>query len=418
MRNRTIPALAVLLVSLSLFSASPASASSGWFSQSIYSIFSAVTSLINTKVSAYSSNDKGKGHGSDDSCQESDGKGKGKGHDKNKGKGHEHHKGKGKGHSHGCGDDDDDDDNSNGGDVVTAPIIEGNCAIYYAGQHTAVGSVCLTIQDDTVFVDYLLEGGWKLSDPHLWIGNTLASAPRTNSGNPIPGQFPFSANFHGKTEYTFEIPVSSLAIDADAVCAGDSTLLVAAHGSVSKGWKKESAWAGETRFVEKGNWATYFGIAPECGSTDPEPEPEPELPEGCFNVAAFGGEPNSFANLFGSDDFGYVVNGDAFFSEFSVPAITAEGNTLGQIEILSLAMGDPADGLYVELVANSGYSVRKTEIFAGDLGGYAPGTAFSESNTDIAGSAAYMFPAASSETLEVVVNAVMCEVDIDYNPSF
>ncbi|MEX0740729.1 MAG: hypothetical protein WD071_15445 [Pseudohongiella sp.] len=154
--------------------------------------------------------------------------------------------------------------------VVT--IIEGNCAIFRAGQHTAVGSVCLTIIGDTVKVNYIMENGWDLSNPHLWIGDTLASAPRTRSGNPIPGQFPYNADVEGVEEYTFEIPVSSLNVNADLLCTDESVLLVGAHGEVSKNGNHESAWAGETRFTKKGNWATYFGIAPDCETAEPPPE--------------------------------------------------------------------------------------------------------------------------------------------------
>ena len=154
------------------------------------------------------------------------------------------------------------------------PVIEGNCAVYYAGQHTVAGSVCLTIIGDTVFVDYIMEGGWTLSNPHLWIGDTLASAPTTHKGSPIPGQFPFNADVNGVDMYTFEIPVSDLNVNADLLCTEDYALLVAAHGEVANGGQQESAWAGETRFTKKGSWATYFGVVPECEDPDPEPEPQ------------------------------------------------------------------------------------------------------------------------------------------------
>ena len=157
------------------------------------------------------------------------------------------------------------------------PIIEGNCAVFHAGQHTVAGSVCLTISGDTVFVDYIMEGGWTLTNPHLWVGDTLANVPTTRKGKPIPGQFPFNADVNDVDMYTFEIPVTSLNVNADLLCTDDYALLVAAHGEVAKDGQHESAWAGETRFTKRGSWATYFGIVPTC--EDPEPEPEPQVCE-------------------------------------------------------------------------------------------------------------------------------------------
>lgn len=285
MRKSIVTKLAVVLavVSLVLFSGSAAYATWGGWSWSGWS--------SSSSSSSYGKSDKSDKSGKSDKSDKS-GKSKGKS-DKSKGKSDKSDKSNKSGK---WGKSDKSDKSGKSGksdksgksgksgkgpgypDHPVDPVIEGECTIYYAGQHTVAGSVCLTIIGDTVFVDYVMEGGWTLSNPHLWIGDTLASAPTAGNGNPIPGQFPFNADVSGVDDrYTFEIPVSSLNINADLLCTEDYALLVAAHGEVAKGGQHESAWAGETRFTKKGSWATYFGVAPEC--EDPEPEPDPQVCE-------------------------------------------------------------------------------------------------------------------------------------------
>lgn len=283
MRNTIIAKLAIVLtvISLVLFSGSAAYASwNGWSGWGNWGSWSSTSSNHDQgksdksdKSGKWGKSDKsdksgkwGKSHksgkwGKSDKSDKSDKSGKwGKSHKSGKW-GKSDKSGKGPGHPH----------------EPVDPVIEGNCAVYYAGQHTVAGSVCLTIIGDTVFVDYIMEGGWTLSNPHLWIGDTLASAPTTGKGNPIPGQFPFNADVSGVDMYTFEIPVTSLNVNADLLCTADYALLVAAHGEVANGGQHESAWAGETRFTKKGSWATYFGVVPTC--EDPEPEPDPQVCE-------------------------------------------------------------------------------------------------------------------------------------------
>jgi hypothetical protein len=51
------------------------------------------------------------------------------------------------------------------------------CSVLYAGQTTEVGAVCVTINTDTVLLDYLLIGDWKLNEAHAWIGDNKALLP-------------------------------------------------------------------------------------------------------------------------------------------------------------------------------------------------------------------------------------------------
>jgi hypothetical protein len=104
--------------------------------------------------------------------------------------------------------------------------------------------------------------GWYLEETHLHIGMSRESIPHTRNGNPRPGQFDHSRTFHlssGVQRYQFEVPLHSVTLDP-----GDC-LYVAAHAAVvldsdgdGEPEQRETAWAGGTRFVDQGNWATYF----------------------------------------------------------------------------------------------------------------------------------------------------------------
>ncbi len=59
---------------------------------------------------------------------------------------------------------------------------EAQCSVLYAAQTTEVGAVCVTINEDTVLLDYLLIGDWKLNEAHAWIGDNLALLPVNGSG--------------------------------------------------------------------------------------------------------------------------------------------------------------------------------------------------------------------------------------------
>jgi hypothetical protein len=120
--------------------------------------------------------------------------------------------------------------------TIATPVLaqtDANCAIFYAGQDEAVGSVCVTIDDDTAYLDYFLENGWTMSEAHAWIGDNLGDMPQNNGGNPQIGLFPYTAaGLDNVTEYSVAIPVSELQVNLDTFCSAD--VFVAAHGVVHK----------------------------------------------------------------------------------------------------------------------------------------------------------------------------------------
>ncbi len=113
----------------------------------------------------------------------------------------------------------------------TAPTNQ-HCDILYAGQTTAVGSVCVTVNTSDVNLDYVLIGDWKLTEAHAWIGDSLAGLPVNGSGNPQIGLFPYQADTLSAATYSFTIPISQLAVNVDTFC--NAEIFVAAHAVVTR----------------------------------------------------------------------------------------------------------------------------------------------------------------------------------------
>ncbi|MFN5325522.1 MAG: hypothetical protein ACK5C5_11430 [Bacteroidota bacterium] len=166
-----------------------------------------------------------------------------------------------------------------------------SCVNMLAGQTINVGSVCVEDIDtdgdgekDAIRVCYNISGGWTLREVHLWVGTSLTQMPRTNSGNPIPGQFPInSGNISGQTSYCAEISFASLGFS----CPGPTQFLVAAHAVVrNQSGGTETAWGEGPRINTRGNWGTYFPIWITCDENPPPP------PSNCVCETAWAKDPN------------------------------------------------------------------------------------------------------------------------------
>lgn len=129
-----------------------------------------------------------------------------------------------------------------------------------AGQHEDVGDVKVWNDGTNLYVQYETTGGWVLKETHLAVAEELNGIPQTKKGNPIPGKFPYSTQHDPLvTMYTYEIELGDWEPGTE--------LCIATHAAVSlqDHSKKETAWGGGCeegmRFVERGNWATYFEYA-------------------------------------------------------------------------------------------------------------------------------------------------------------
>lgn len=140
------------------------------------------------------------------------------------------------------------------GDNVCGQITTVN---FIAGQNINVGTVEVANDADSIYVTYKTSGDWRMKTLHLFVGK-CTQLPINKSGNPVPGQFPFTKSFgtYSATEYTFSLLKSTF----------DSCFCVAAHAEVAKsnGSGAETAWGQGTRFVQKGNWGMYFSACKQA----------------------------------------------------------------------------------------------------------------------------------------------------------
>lgn len=126
-----------------------------------------------------------------------------------------------------------------------------NSVILYAGQFYNVGSFnYVNGNSGTVDFTYYVKSPWKITDVHLYVGD-CASIPLNQSGNTIPGLYPFQKiiGSSGSDSVSFKIPNKDL---PNCGC-------IAAHAKVSNSLTGavESAWAEGTRFTFT-NWDMHF----------------------------------------------------------------------------------------------------------------------------------------------------------------
>jgi hypothetical protein len=124
-----------------------------------------------------------------------------------------------------------------------------------AGQHINIGSVTVNNDMNNLYVTYNTVENWYINELHLYVGN-LSGLPKTKSGNPIPGHFPYSKSFSNNTlSYTFVIPLSSISEDCYIIAAHSSVSQRDNSGSIIK---SETAWGYGSRINVTGNWGMYF----------------------------------------------------------------------------------------------------------------------------------------------------------------
>jgi len=114
-----------------------------------------------------------------------------------------------------------------------------------AGQHTNVGQVIVSNDAINLYITFSLTGGWKLTESHVHIANSLNGIPHNKNGIPIPGHFAYSATHNpAVTQYMYQIPLSIYSF-----VTGD-TLYIATHAVVVNGdypdgsFQEETAWGG------------------------------------------------------------------------------------------------------------------------------------------------------------------------------
>jgi len=137
-----------------------------------------------------------------------------------------------------------------------------------AGQYMTIGYVETWYEDISgaliLHVKYVIDDtAWYLTEVHLAVSTSLTGIPRTKTGNPIPGLFPYSATGLWTQEYEFTINLTDV-FGLTCPASDQTTIYIAAHADVAKvdeygnTVQTETAWASGTRFTTRGNWGMYF----------------------------------------------------------------------------------------------------------------------------------------------------------------
>jgi uncharacterized protein (TIGR02145 family) len=133
------------------------------------------------------------------------------------------------------------------------------CVDLIAGQHIKIGEVCVVNDNHLLHILYKTTGGWELKETHVAVsmdepgtGEWIVNRWQTRQGNPVPGQFPY----HNPL-----LSIHSYTISLDDITNGvgpDDIVFIAAHAIVEFNDESVTAWGDGIRFVNRGNWATYF----------------------------------------------------------------------------------------------------------------------------------------------------------------
>jgi hypothetical protein len=125
-----------------------------------------------------------------------------------------------------------------------------------AGQTINAGTVTVSNDNDYIYVTYATTNGWVLTQTHLYVGD-CALIPVNNPGNPLPGQFPYKSTHNNVTSYTYQIPISRIALENCGCIAAHA--VVVKYNSSNQVIGSETAWGNGVRInLSGGNWGMKF----------------------------------------------------------------------------------------------------------------------------------------------------------------
>jgi len=246
---------------------------------------------------------------------------------------------------------------------------DGLCTPLIAGQHIDAGTVCVAIDDgDHLTVTYATTGGWEIVEAHLWVGTDLADMPQTRTGNPRVGLFPHATgDIAGATSYSFTIDLAAFGIrQADCPEVTPALLYVAAHAALQRptangGFQTETGWGFGERFVQRGNWGTYFTVQIACsdnGGDPPDARCETAFARSTTDATCF--HQLGFANWGWTN--GPLTEGSYRFELWAAAGLcdVSKGYLVGYADV------DYADGVaYLSLVAASGFGFDEAHYYVG-----------------------------------------------------
>lgn len=152
------------------------------------------------------------------------------------------------------------DNNTGNGGPVSGRILPHLCdpvvVDLIAGQNMNAGTVTVSNDETYIYVTYTTSNGWLLTQTHLYVGN-CDLIPVNGAGNPIPGQFPYSSSHNYVTSYTYQVPVSAIAVgNCGCIAAHAVVVKLDAAGHVIN---QQTGWGNGVRINPSGgNWGMKF----------------------------------------------------------------------------------------------------------------------------------------------------------------
>lgn len=78
-----------------------------------------------------------------------------------------------------------------------------------AGQHIDAGTVTITNDSEHLFIEITTDGGWFITEAHIFAGT--GEAPKNRRGTVVPGHFPYKTSYTTPvTSHAIAIPLASL----------------------------------------------------------------------------------------------------------------------------------------------------------------------------------------------------------------
>jgi len=148
----------------------------------------------------------------------------------------------------------------NSGDGIFGREVPGDCTptevTLIAGQTIDAGTVTVSNDANYIYVTYTTTGGWVLTQTHLYVGD-CALIPVNNPGNPIPGQFPYTSAHNNVTTYTYQVPISRIALEQCGCIAAHA--VVKKYNSANQVVDSQTGWGNGIRInLSGGNWGMKF----------------------------------------------------------------------------------------------------------------------------------------------------------------
>lgn len=293
----------------------------------------------------------------------------------------------------------------NSSPVLAAP----QCNTLFAGQTTNVGTICVDNDLLNLTVTYTTVSGWTLEETHLFVGTSYTDVPKTQTGNPKVGLFPYGSDSvsAGTTTSVITIPLGDFGAGGTPCVSKQLTL--AGHAVVAKvnsdgSIRRETAWGSGTRFTTKGSWATYFIYQTQCPSAPPA---------ACTgaNETAFALGQTTFIELgLTNSRWGWQLTVPAGTSmTTSVHAGAAQNDLTKGANVGTLQYQYTGSTLVLNFMLNAGWLMTQTHVFAGsnDVTTIAPGKYGHQHNLQFATSDSYSIPI-SGDPIYVVFHAVVC----------